>query len=110
METFSLLLVFSGLRGGSRDAHLEMQTVVTTLQNELQIRPPLRDRTRTRLFLFVYIFLLHKTVVFCVVLQNFLGKQFPLILANINTKVGLVNGVIGSYSAVNCSPACDCGV
>jgi hypothetical protein len=46
------------------------------------------------------------------VMKNFYVycKQFPLILANIDTKVGLVNGVIGSYSAVNCSPACDCGV
>ena len=53
METSSLLQVFSGLRGGGRDAHLEMQTMVTTLQNELQIRPPLRACTRTRLFLFI---------------------------------------------------------
>ena len=87
METSSLLQVFSGLRGGGRDAHLEMQTMVTTLQNELQIRPPRRACTRTRLFLFIhslsisYVYilneifeaLLHKTACFGVVLQNFLG-------------------------------------
>ena len=92
METSSLRQVFSGLRGGGRDAHLEMQTMVTTLQNELQIRPPRRACTRTRLFLFihsssisyVYIFnkmfetLLHKTACFGVVLQNFLGAHFHI--------------------------------
>ena len=56
--------------------------MVTTLQNELQIRPLLRACTRTRLFLllqFVYIILnetlLHKTDVFCVVL---LGAHFDI--------------------------------
>ena len=89
METSSLLQVFSGLRGGGRDAHLEMQTMVTTLQNELQIRPPRRACTRTRLFLFIhsssisYVYeifeaLLHKTACFGDVLQNFRGAHFDI--------------------------------